>query len=364
MNDNKPVVPFNLKTTPLFEILFNAGGSFTEFGGYYMPVNFRQGIISEHQEVRNNVGFFDISHMGEIRIKGKEAPKFLNYVSTNNIYKCANNQMQYQIICLNDGGVVDDMMAYRFEEDDLLLVCNASNKDVLFKHLSEVLKKTPFDCQLIDESDSFAAIAVQGPNSQEVLNKALNMDLGDLKFLKFKDIEGFIISRSGYTGEDGFEVYGSGEKILALVKVLLDNKVMPCGLGSRDTLRFEAGLPLFGHELSNYITPVQAGLFFAIDFNKENFIGKKALLKQKEEKPETKIYGMELLERGVARQGYKIYDLEEVVGYVTSGFMIPGTKNSYANGLIKASYKIGDVLEIEIRNKRIKAQIRKKRYIK
>ncbi|NLN51157.1 MAG: glycine cleavage system aminomethyltransferase GcvT [Acholeplasmataceae bacterium] len=356
-------VPHNLKTTPLYPLMVEKGGVFTEFGGFYMPVNFSEGIIAEHLAVRNDVGLFDVSHMGQIRIKGQEAEDFVNYVSTNNIKKCRSNQMQYQIVTQEDGGVVDDMMGYKFNENDLWLVCNAGNKDVLFAHLKEVLKQTKYKCELIDETDDYAAIALQGPNSLAVLEQALELQLADLKFLEFIETKGLVISRSGYTGEDGFEIYGFPEPMVQLTKKLFTLGAKPCGLGSRDTLRFEAGLPLFGHEISNFITPVQAGLLFAIDFKKADFIGKDALYKQHQKKPKEKIQGLVLLKPGVARQGYSIYDDDKYVGYITSGFMIPGTKNSYANGLIDSSYKIGDELEIEIRNRRVKAQIRKKRYL-
>lgn len=355
-------VPFGLKITPLYEYLQNQGGSFTGFGGYYMPVNFKEGIISEHQAVRNDSGLFDISHMGEVRINGNEAAKFLNYVSSNNINKISDNQLQYHIILQEDGGVVDDLIVYKFKENDFWLICNASNKDILVEHLGKILDEKKFDARVIDESDAYAAIAIQGPKSQEKLEQALSEKLDDIKYMRFKDVNQFYVSRSGYTGEDGFEVYGSPANILEITMKLVDLDVKLCGLGSRDTLRFEAGLPLFGHEMSNYISPVQAGMNFAIDFNKEEFIGKEALVAQRENLEE-KIYGMELLDRGVLRQGYPIYDGEENVGYITSGFMIPGTRNSYATGLIKTNYKNGDELEVEVRNRRLKVRLRNKRFL-
>ncbi len=358
----KNEVPFGLKVTPLYEYMLKEGGSFTGFGGYYMPVNFKDGIISEHQAVRNDSGLFDISHMGEVRLRGKEASEFLNYVSSNNVKKISSNQLQYHIILQDDGGVVDDLLAYKFSDNDLWLVCNASNKDVLVEYLEKVLKEKKFDAVVIDESDAYAAVAVQGPNAQEKLESILNVKLDDIKYMRFKDVNQFFISRSGYTGEDGFELYGSPVNIVEVTKQLVDSGVKLCGLGSRDTLRFEAGLPLFGHEMSNYISPVQAGMGFAIDFKKEEFIGKDALLAQKANLEE-KIYGMELLDRGVLRQGYPIYDGEENVGYITSGFMIPGTRNSYATGLIKTSYKNGDELEVEVRNRRLKVRLRNKKFI-
>lgn len=356
-------VSYGLKVTPLYDLLLTKGGIFTEFGGYYMPVNFEHGIVYEHEAVRNSAGLFDISHMGEILLKGEEASVFLNYVGTNNIDKCDNGMMQYQIITLKDGGALDDMMTYKFSEHEILLVCNASNQEMVYRHLLEVLNDKKFKCEVINQSEKYAAIAVQGPHSLELVNKALKHEFKDLKYLHFIEYEGFIISRSGYTGEDGFEIYGSACAILGLTKTLFELGVVPCGLGARDTLRFEAGLPLYGHELSGFISPVQAGLNFALDFSK-TFIGSDVLLTQKEQGVENKVYGLVLLDRGIARQGYPIYDKDKLIGFVTSGFMIPGTKDSYANAYLESSYKMGDVVEIEIRNKRIKARIRKKTYLK
>ena len=321
-----------------------------------MPVNFSKGIIFEHQAVRKDVGLFDISHMGEIVILGQDTKKFLNYVSTNNISKIDDGSMQYQILLNSDGGAIDDMMAYKHNNQCVLLVCNASNKNSVLEHLQKTA--VDFSVEVVDLSDFFAAIAVQGPNAENSL-KFLG-DFSHLEFMKYLEQDGLIISRSGYTGEDGFEIYGNADSIVKLTKKLLENGVHPCGLGARDTLRFEAGLPLYGHELADYISPVQAGLGFAIDYSKD-FIGKDVLLQQKENLT-SKIYGLELIDRGIARQGYEVYKGEEAVGFVTSGFMIPGTKNSYANALLEGKFKLGEEVEIEIRNKKVKAVIRKKNY--
>lgn len=352
-------IPFGHKTTALFELFKKYNATFTGFGGYYMPVSFK-GIVVEHQAVRENVGLFDISHMGEIFLNGLEASAFLNYVSTNNINKINAHQMQYHIITNPEGGVVDDLMAYKFSEDKILLVCNASNQDVLFAHLTNVLSEVKMDLTIDNEGDKYSAISIQGPKSLELLKDYI--DGVDMEFMTFKELGPFLVSRSGYTGEDGFEVYGDHKDIVKLTEQLL-TVAEPCGLGARDTLRFEAGLPLYGHELNTFITPIQAGLNFAIDFEKTDFIGKEALLKEKAAL-ENKVFGMILLDRGIARQGYPIYDQDEMIGYVTSGFMIPGTKDSYANGLIKSNYKMGDIVTIEIRNKRVEARLRKKSYIK
>lgn len=357
MND----VPIGAKVTPLYGTFKNLNASFTEFGGYYMPVHI-SGIIAEHLAVRNQSGLFDISHMGEISLTGKDASKFLNYVSTNNIDKCADFGMQYQILCHDDGGAIDDMMAYKYNSESIYLVCNASNQDEVFNHLVKINETLKFDVKIVNEGERISAIAVQGPMALEQLKKV--MDIKDLTFMTFEYDGKFIVSRSGYTGEDGFEIYGGHEDIVDLTHKLLKVGVVACGLGSRDTLRFEAGLPLYGHELTSYINPIQAGLGFAVDFDKETFIGKEPLLREKTNKPEKRVFGMILLDKGIARQGYDIYDGDKWVGYITSGFMIPGTKDSYANGLIDSSYKIGDEVEIEIRNKRVKARLRKKSYIK
>lgn len=355
MND----VPLGLKTTPLYPVFKELEANFTEFGGYYMPVNFKDGIVFEHQAVRNNSGLFDVSHMGEIRIKGKDASSFLNYVSTNNINKVGDNQIQYHIFCTEDGGVIDDMLVYKFNSEDLWLVCNASNQETVYNNLVNVLKEKQFDAKVINEGNDVSVISIQGPKSLVMVEKIFGEV--NLQYMTFEKINDFVLSRSGYTGEDGYEVYGTHDEITKITKILLKTGVAPCGLGARDTLRFEAGLPLFGHEISPYISPVEAGLNFAIDLEKENFIGKKALL-EKKANPEKKVVGLVLLDRGVARQGYSVYDNDKMIGYVTSGFMIPGTKNTYANALVDASYKMGDIIQVEIRNKRVNARIRSKRY--
>ncbi|HPX72017.1 MAG TPA: glycine cleavage system aminomethyltransferase GcvT [Acholeplasmataceae bacterium] len=351
-------IPFWLKTTPLYETLKAAGGQFVEYGGFFMPVNFEKGIIFEHQETRNNVTFFDISHMGKIFVTGNDATKFLNYVSTNNITKAKEYGMQYQVICHPDGGVIDDLMAYKYASDKILLICNAANTDTLYHYLLDA--KEGYDVEINNLDKQVAAIAVQGPNSEKALEK--HFKLNELKYMEFVDLNGFIVSRSGYTGEDGFEIYGSPEDIVKLTKDLLKEGIAPAGLGARDTLRFEAGLPLYGHEMADYISPVQAGMNFAIDFAKDDFVGKEALLKQKENLEE-KIYGLELIDRGIARQGHEVFLEGKHIGFVTSGFMIPGTKNSYANALLQGKYKFGQEVEIEIRGKKIKAKVRRKKYL-
>lgn len=355
-------IPFGLKTTPLFDFFSENGASFTDFGGYYMPVNFSEGIVKEHNSVRTSSGLFDISHMGEIRIKGIEAEDFLNYVSSNDIKKIKPGRMQYTIIMQEDGGAVDDLMVYKIFDGNLLLICNASNKDILFAYLNKIQNEKKFKIKLLDESDKYAAIAVQGPLAEEKLSKVLNRDLRNIKFLRFLEKDNFIISRSGYTGEDGFEIYGKAKDILKVTKDLFNSGVSLCGLGARDTLRFEAGLPLFGHEISNYISVIQAEMNFAVSFNKGDFIGREVLLKQKEKLAE-KIYGMELIDKGVLRQGYPVYDKDERVGYITSGFMIPGTRKSFANALIKTKYNLGDELEVEVRNRRLKVRLRNRKYL-
>lgn len=351
-------IPFWLKKTVLYETLRDAGGQFVEYGGFYMPVNFEKGIIHEHQTTRNDVTLFDISHMGKLLIKGKDTTKFINYVSTNNITKTKELGMQYQVICNVDGGVIDDLMAYKYTDEKVLFICNAANTDVLFDYLLEVSKN--YDVEVSNLEDEYAAIAVQGPNSEKALEK--HFKLHNLKYMEFVETKGFIVSRSGYTGEDGFEIYGKPNDIINLTKSLLKEGVEPAGLGARDTLRFEAGLPLYGHEMADYISPVQAGMNFAIDYSKEDFVGKEALLKQKENLTE-KVYGLELIDRGIARQGHEVFLNGEQIGFITSGFMIPGTKNSYANALLKGQYKMGDEVEISIRGKMIKAKIRRKKYI-
>ena len=352
----------DMKTTCLHDRHLALGAKMTEFGGFDMPVSYR-GILQEHQAVREACGVFDCSHMGEIDLRGKDALKFLNEISTNDFTELKDNQLQYTLLCEESGGVIDDLMVYRYHKDHYLLVVNASNTLKDYKWLTS--HQSGYDIELSNVSDFFGQLAVQGPKAVEVL-KPLIPQIDTLTFMQFNTFkwenQELLISRSGYTGEDGFEIYASPKATVELWDTLMKLSVEPCGLGARDTLRFEAGLPLYGHEINGFISPLEAGLSFGVKLHKP-FIGRDALLKQKEAGLERRIIGLELLERNIARDGYIVYDQNKnMIGYITTGYMIPNTTKAVANAMIDSKIKIGTEVYVEIRNKMVKAVIRNRKF--
>jgi aminomethyltransferase len=320
-----------------------------------MPIQYSS-IVDEHMAVRSKVGMFDVSHMGEILVKGEKAGDFLNSLLTNNIYRIKEGRVQYTIMTYDDGGTVDDLMIYKLGDDEYLMVVNAANKDKDFNHLKSF---APTDLLVEDVSDDYGLIAIQGPESGKFVNEILGEI--QLKSFNFKVIEfkgsPIIISRTGYTGGDGFEIYANPETTKELFSKFKDMGVFPCGLGARDTLRFEAGLPLYGHELSPDITPVEAGLSRFIDFDK-SFKGRDVLYNQSREKNTRQLIGLKLLGKGVPRQDYLVYLEGKQVGYVTSGGFAPYLKEFLAMALVKIDegYNDKNIFEIEIRGKKSKAE--------
>ena len=353
-----------IKKTILFDEHVNHGGKIVEFGGFYMPIQYTD-ITSEHLSVRNECGLFDVSHMGEIIVKGSDATKYLEKLVTSNMEKAPVKKMTYGLLLYENGGVVDDLMVYKYSNDYYLLVVNASNTDKDYEWL--ISHKGDCNVEVVNASNDFGQLALQGPKSKECLQTMTDYDLENLKLFEFDEFEILgekcIVSRSGYTGEDGFEIYSNNEAIIKLFKVLADDKkVALCGLGCRDTLRFEAAMPLYGHEISQDITPVEAGLNYALDLSKD-FIGSSVLKKQKEEGVSKKLVGIELLERGIARGDYKLFSDGKEIGVITTGYMIPNTTKSYALGFVDASKKQGDIIEVQIRKNYVKAKIRNKKFL-
>lgn len=352
----------NLKRTPLFESYSKYGGKTIDFGGWELPVQFSS-IKEEHDAVRHRAGLFDVSHMGEILVEGPDALDYLQKLLSNDVSKIQIGSAQYNAMCYETGGVVDDLLAYRLDENQYLLCVNAANIE---KDYEWMLSKKSGDVSIINKSDEFAQIALQGPSAEEVLQTLTSENLNDIKYFKFKDnveICGHqvLISRSGYTGEDGFEIYGQPEAIIDLWDKILeagkDKGVVPAGLGSRDTLRFEACLPLYGQELSENITPLEAGIGFAVKLNTD-FIGRDALAAQKEEGLKRKLAGVEMIGKGIPRHGYKVFKDGQEIGEVTTGTQSPMTKRNIGLALLDASkVEIGTEVEIEIRGKLIPAVI-------
>lgn len=350
-----------LKRTPLFDAYAQYGAKTIDFGGWELPVQFSS-IKEEHEAVRTKAGLFDVSHMGEIFVEGPDAVAYLQNLLSNDIAKMAINQAQYNAMLYDNGGVVDDLLVYKLAEERYLLCVNASNIDKDVAWMNEQVAS--FQVTVTNESPNYAQIALQGPLAEEVLQRFTAQDLSEIKYFRFADnveIAGHavLVSRSGYTGEDGFELYGSPEAIIALWhKLLAEEEVSATGLGARDTLRFEACLPLYGQELSSEITPLEAGIGFAVKLTKEQFIGKEALVAQKEAGLARKSVGIEMIDKGIPRHGYKVFVGDEEIGEVTTGTQSPLTKRNIGLALLNTAYtEVGTVIEIEIRNKRVKAQI-------
>jgi aminomethyltransferase len=366
-------VETKLKRTPLFESYKKLGAKVIDFGGWELPVQFSS-ILEEHEAVRKDAGLFDVSHMGEVLVEGKDAESYINYLVTNDVTKVTINQAQYSAMCYPDGGTVDDLLVYKLEDEKYLLVINASNIEKDFDWMQQNVKG---EVTLQNISNEVAQLAIQGPKAEAILQKLTEIDLsqiGNFHFAQHVTVAGvtdILVSRTGYTGEDGFELYLASDKVVVLWEKLLEagkeDGLKPCGLGARDTLRFEARLNLYGQELSNEIGPLEGGIGFAVKTNKESdFIGKEVLSKQKEEGLQRKIVGIEVTGRGIPRHGYKVISAEEEeIGYITSGTQSPSLKKSLGLALVSAEHaKVGTALKVEIRNKLIDAVVVKAPFYK
>lgn len=354
----------NLKRTPLFASYEKYGGKTIDFGGWELPVQF-SGIGAEHEAVRTKAGLFDVSHMGEVDVKGESALLYLQKMTTNDVSKLAVGQAQYSVLCYPDGGTVDDLLVYKHADDHYLLVINAGNIDKDFAWLKENLIP---GVTIENISPQTAQLAIQGPLAEKILQKVTETDLSQIGFFRFQTdvlVDGVpaLVSRTGYTGEDGFEIYFDADKAPALWDALLaagkEDGLLPCGLGARDTLRFEAKLPLYGQELSKDITPIEAGIGFAVKVDKEvPFIGQEVLKAQKENGAPRKLVGIEMIDRGIPRTHYPVYAGEEQIGEVTTGTQSPTLKKNVGLALIKSEHAaLGTQLDVEIRGKRLKAEV-------
>jgi aminomethyltransferase len=351
--------------TCLYDKHIALGAKIMPFGGFDMPIEYTS-ITEEHNAVRHAAGIFDVSHMGEILIKGKDSEKYINYIFTNNISGGTKGKIFYGMLLYPTGGVVDDLLVYKIGDEEFLLVVNAANIQKDYDWIVENSKG--YDIKIINQSDYYGEVAVQGPKAFEVIEKYLDLKVNDLEFYTFKEIEyegeTIIVSRTGYTGEDGFELYGSHKFINKAWDLLVQSKeVQPCGLGCRDTLRFEVGLPLYGHELDNDITPLEAGLGSFVKLDKEEFIGKEAIAKQKADGLQRKVVGIELLEKAIPRNGYDVEIDGKNIGYVTTGYNSISTGKSVCMALIDNQYStLGTEVEVRIRKKAFKGQVVKKRF--
>ncbi|PKM79727.1 MAG: glycine cleavage system protein T [Firmicutes bacterium HGW-Firmicutes-14] len=353
----------SLKRTPLYEAHVKAGAKIVEFGGWEMPIQYA-GIIEEHKTCRTMAGLFDVSHMGEIDVKGPDAFKLVNRLITNDLAKIQIKQILYSPMCYENGGVVDDLLVYKMADDHYYIVVNASNTDKDYAWFVENAKN--LDVKLENISAKTVQIAIQGPKAEGILQQLTECDLSKIKYYWFDygKLGGVdsIISRTGYTGEDGFEIYFSPEAAIRIWDKLIDigreAGLAPVGLGARDTLRLEARLPLYGHEMSSEISPLEAGLGIFVKLGKEYFIGKDALVKQEQEGLSRKVIGFEMVGRGIPRSEYPIIKNGVKIGWVTSGSYAPSLNKNIGLGIVKAEYTALDTeFEIDIRGKGVTAKV-------
>ncbi len=350
------------RKTPLYDVHVAEGGKIVPFAGYLLPVQYGSGVIKEHMAVRQQAGLFDVSHMGEVLFTGPTALDTLNHLLTNDYSNMAVNKVRYGVMCNADGGTIDDLVVYKFGEEAYLVVVNAANREKDYAHMAQnLLPGTKAE----DISDSVAQLALQGPKAPAILKKLLPEDQipkGYYTALPNVEIQGMkcMISRTGYTGELGYEIYTANEDAPKLWKLLRETGeefgLIPCGLGARDTLRLEAAMPLYGHEMDETISPLEAGLDFGVKLNKDEFIGKDALVAAGA--PKRVRVGLEVTGRGIIREHQEVYLGQEKIGLTTSGTHCPFLGKALAMALIDPAHAAeGTQLEVEVRGRRVPAVI-------
>jgi aminomethyltransferase len=346
------------KRTALYDMHVKYGGKIVPFAGYELPVQYEKGILFEHNAVRNGVGVFDVSHMGEVLIKGENAENALQRLVTNRVSTIEEKQCRYTLMCYENGGIVDDLLIYKIDREKFLLIVNASNTDKDFEWIEKNLLEGATATNL---SDGIAQIAIQGPKAEEVLSMLTDMSKVPTKNYHFNfdlDVDGIncLISSTGYTGEKGYEIYCANADAIALYEKIMDAGkeigIEPTGLGARDTLRFESSMPLYGHELSADTLATEVGLDFAIKLDID-FIGRDALIKNP---PQYKRVGLKILDRGIAREHCDIYDKDDnLIGFTTSGGVCPTITGAYAMARVKIDFD--DIAYIDVRGRKLKAKI-------
>jgi aminomethyltransferase len=360
-----------LKRTPLFDSYKEYGGKTIDFGGWELPVQFSS-IKEEHEAVRTKAGLFDVSHMGEVEVKGTDSLEFLQKLLTNDVSLLQEGQALYSAMCYEDGGTVDDLLVYKIQENRYLVVINASNIE---KDIAWMEEHKTGDVSLVNRSEEIALLAIQGPLAVSILQKVTEENLLQLKPFFFKNDVAIgswkaLVSRTGYTGEDGFEIYCDNDTAKELWKLLLDagkeEGLVPCGLGARDTLRFEARLPLYGQELTKDITPIEAGIGFAVKIDKESdFFGKSVLTDQKKNGAPRKLVGLEMIEKGIPRHGYQVSVQGELIGEVTTGTQSPTLKKNVGLALIAKDHsEPGTIVDVQVRSRLVKAKVVKTPFYK
>lgn len=337
-----------IRKTPIYDKHLKYGGKVVEFAGWYLPVEFT-GLIDEHNAVRNDVGIFDVSHMGEVIVEGDRATEYVQHIVANDVTKLYDGKVLYTPMCYEDGGIVDDLLVYKMNDKKYLLVINASNIE---KDYNWFVKNNHHGVKIENKSNDYFQIAVQGPNAKSLLEKCFNVDLSDIKFFHFKEMKlgkhTCIVSRTGYTGENGFEIYGDWNLGGEYFEKVVEAGAKPCGLGARDTLRLEAALMLYGNDISKDTTPIEAGINMFVKLDKSDFIGKNILVNQKDNGTKKKLIGFKL-EKGIPRHDYPIVDENDnKVGYVTSGTLSPTLKEPIGMAYVDTK-KINEILYVQIR---------------
>lgn len=357
-----------LKKVPLHDRMVAAGGRMVEFAGYSMPVQFA-GIKEEHHAVRNGAGLFDVSHMGEVFFKGPGAIDAVDRLMTNDPKKLQNSQAMYTAMCNESGGIIDDLVVYRLADDEVMVCVNASRREADFAHMKQMQSS---EVEVSDRSDEFAQLALQGPESESLLAGLVDFELGELGFFHIRNAKigpvSVMISRTGYTGEDGFEIYIPREQAGQIWDALIEKGASPCGLGCRDTLRLEARMLLYGQDISESTNPIEAGLAWVTKLERDtDFIGKPALLRVQEEGPRRRLRGFVLQDRGVIRPGYLVYEHAEggdPMGEITSGTFSPTLEQSIGLGYVDAACADLSELFIDIRGRRSRALVTRKPFYK
>jgi aminomethyltransferase len=359
-----------MKKTKFYNIHQKLGAKIVEFAGFQMPIQYSS-IIAEHKAVRNSVGVFDVSHMGEFHIKGKEALKLVQYITVNDASKLFPGRVQYSAMCYEDGGIVDDLLVYMISPEEFMLVVNASN---IQKDFEWIKSNNRFNVELSDQSDVYSLLAVQGPNSQKVIQKICDIDI-NLEYYHFTSAQiaglEMILSRTGYTGELGYELYFKGDESAAekiwneVFEAGKDFDIQPVGLAARDSLRLEMGYCLYGNDIDKTTNPLEAGLGWITKMNKENFIGLDALQKVKKDGIKRKLIGVQSDDKSFPRHGYDISVNGRLIGKITSGTVSPVLEKPIALGYASAEYaEIGSKINYVVRSKEVPAEVVKLPFVK
>jgi aminomethyltransferase len=348
-----------LRKTPLHQVETELGGKMVDFGGWELPVQY-SGILEEHEAVRTRAGVFDVSHMGELTVRGPEALELLQKSTCNDVSKLDDGRAQYNGLLYPTAGFVDDILIYRNAADDYFVVVNASNTDKDFEWLAECAKGMHVDVKNV--SEQYAQLAIQGPQAERILQPLTDVNLPSMKYYRFArgkvDGASAIVSRTGYTGEDGFEIYVAPDHGPRIMRKLVDAGAKPCGLGARDTLRLEAKMALYGNDIDHSTTPVEADLAWIVKLDKGDFMGRDVLQRESSEGPRRKLVGFEMVDRGIARHGYPVVDGSEEIGVVTSGTHSPTLKKAIGLAYLPLDKSAqGSEFMVLIRGKETRARV-------